>query len=120
MTTSIPSSQFLLLQKLEKFEDQSKAGLEQQAAILKKERDDVAAMLKEQDGATPGSGTASIKSEPPPAIKEEPHENGTDLGSFDDKKVATPLLDSKDGSKCSLTPKVSLIEQRKGWVLWYH
>ena len=67
---------------------------------MKKERGDVAAMLKEQEGATPGS-TSSIKSEPP-AIKEEPHENGTELGSFDDKKVATPLIDSKDNSKFPL------------------
>ena len=67
---------------------------------MKKEREDVAAMLKEQDGATPGS-TGSIKSEPP-AIKEEPHENGTDLGSFDEKKVPTPLIDSKDNSKCHI------------------
>ena len=84
------------LQKLDQFEDQN-TGLDQ-AAILKKEREDVAAMLKEQDGATPGS-TGSIKSEPP-TIKEEPHENGTDLGNFDEKKVPTPLIDSKENSKC--------------------
>ncbi len=65
----------------------------------------MAAMLKEQDGGAaavaPPGAAASIKTEPPAtaAIKEEPHENGTDLGAFDEKKVPTPLLDSKDNSE---------------------
>ncbi len=64
--------------------------------ILQREKKDVAAMLKEQDNATPGSAAGSIKSEPP-TVKEEP-ENGEHT---DDKKNIVPIngTECKDNSK---------------------
>ena len=72
-------------------------------ALLRRERGDVAAMLKEQDSATPGGGSAgggSIKSEPP-TVKEEP-ENGDHSEDKKDLNGTECKNQSKFGSSTKL------------------